>query len=95
MNLDRKLQWEILLELREHFPNDVAIHRLKCYTDQQHFLGNLLYLREHGLVGGEISEEFSAGGSVKSMVWAIITAKGLDFMEDDGGINAILTQGAD
>ncbi|MGW8193905.1 MAG: hypothetical protein ACWGOX_06530 [Desulforhopalus sp.] len=95
MHLDRKLQLTILLELRENFPNDVAIHRLDCYSEKQYFIANLIYLREHGLVGGDVSEEFSAGGSAKSMTWAIITAKGLDFLEDDGGIKAILTQGTD
>ena len=54
------------------------------------FLGNLIYLREHGLVSGEITEEFSAGGAIKSMLWAVITAAGLDFIEDDGGLSAIL-----
>ena len=47
-------------------------------------------LREHGLVNGEINEVISAGGSVKSMPWARITAAGLDFIEDDGGLKAIL-----
>lgn len=92
MHLDRKLQLSILQELRDNYPNDVAVHRLACFNEERHFLGNLIYLREHGLVSGEIIEEFSAGGSIKSMLWAIITAAGLDFIEDDGGLSAILEQ---
>jgi hypothetical protein len=90
MHLDRKLQLTILQELRDNYPNDVAVHRLNCFSEDRQFLGNLIYLREHGLVSGEITEEFSAGGSIKSMLWAIITAAGLDFIEDDGGLSAIL-----
>ena len=90
MHLDRELQLTILQELRDNFPNDVAVHRLACYNEDQQFLGNLVYLREHGLVNGEITEVISAGGSIKSMPWAIITAAGLDFIEDDGGLSAIL-----
>jgi len=90
MHMDRELQLTILQELRNNFPNDVAVHRLACYSEDRQFLGNLIYLREHGLVSGEITEVISAGGSIKSMPWAIITAVGLDFIEDDGGLNAIL-----
>ena len=90
MQLDRELQLTLLQELRDNFPNDVAVHRLASYSEDRQFLGNLIYLREHGLVSGEITAVISVGGSIKSMPWAIITAAGLDFIEDDGGLSAIL-----
>lgn len=48
---------------------------------------NLHYLAEHGLIDGQISREI---GGKKGFIYAKITARGLDFLADDGGLSAIL-----
>lgn len=47
-------------------------------------LAPLSYLEEHGL----LKKEFTYSGQV--LPDALITAKGIDFLEDDGGLSAIL-----
>ncbi|HLW92549.1 MAG TPA: hypothetical protein VKS78_14790 [Roseiarcus sp.] len=55
--------------------------------DEQHFFANLMYLQDHGLCEPLVSQgldgHFAWGG-------AKITARGLDFLEDDGGLSAVL-----
>ncbi len=52
-------------------------------------MGNLFYLKEHNLItGGDIREP----GQCRSMIDAEITKEGLDFIENEGGLKAILDQ---
>lgn len=90
MFLDRQLQLKILTELRDLFPNERLVERLACFEDSKEFHRNIFYLSEHGLIAGteqRISENMEPA---RIMALAIITAKGLDFLEDDGGLSAIL-----
>ena len=84
--LDRAVQRQILELLREHYPRSVtAAHDLNLGAQQA--AANLKYLEEHGLcksgmkLGEGVSIQFSQ---------STITAAGLDFLEDDGGLSAIL-----
>ncbi len=85
MGIDRSLQHEILMRLSEHFPRRFDVQQWN--RDQPALTPNLHYLRQHGLVDGSISQEISGR---KLFVNAEITAAGLDFLADDGGLTAIL-----
>lgn len=54
---------------------------------EKNVLANLLYLEEHGLIEAGLQQ--SLDGKYSSY-GTKITAKGLDFLEDDGGLSAIL-----
>ena len=89
MKLDRNLQLRILEYLRDyyHCPADARVNEQSFFHNED-YLMNLKYLYEYGLVKGYESKaigkrEFSLGG-------VEITAKGLDLLEDDGGVGAIL-----
>ena len=86
--LDRQLQLKLLTLMRDCYPS--RAHRLPpdIRGRDKDFVFNVTYLQEHGLCVAEIQESldsnFSWGG-------ARITAKGIDFLEDDGGLFAILS----
>lgn len=90
MKLDRRLQNTILCELRDAYPNEAPVHRLSCFEDSQYFFGNLIYLRGHGLIAGEILPGMIGLETMNVMLQAMITPTGLDFLENDGGLAAIL-----
>ena len=95
--LDRNLQREILKELNNIYPDsktyeywiDAAIAQVlgvietvgvaDLYIAKRS--ANLRYLAEHGLV---VCNDKDLSATVK------ITAKGIDFLSDDGGLSAIL-----
>ena len=85
MNLNRALQLRMLQELRESYPAH-APHFTHRFESDPDFLTNLHYLKGHGLLTG-----FEVKTSIPSTFVNIrITEAGLDFLEDDGGIGAIL-----
>ena len=92
MKLDRKLQLQILEELKNHYPNEVAAQRMDCFQEGQLFNGNIIYLEEHGLVTGKTMDNRGLDNPGPQLVFAKITADGLDFLEDDGGLGAILNK---
>lgn len=106
MEIDRKLQHNLLFELKQAYPNGLTIDYLyfKCVEEQtpqtdtfeqmlallkmpkdvtafQHLKANLVYLAEHQLIA-DVTENNTA------MLKA--TVKGVDFVENDGGLSAIL-----
>ena len=96
MKIDRAVQLQILQNLAEVYPN--GIYPLKaCFdeaTELEVIIANTKYLHEHGLVAsGFADREFS---DMKiSERWSepretFITAAGIDFLRDDGGLGAIL-----
>ena len=88
MNLNRELQRLMLKELREFNPRrSQAAYQMAGYT-QAECIANLIYLQEHGLAESGISHSNTSGAAI--ITQARISAKGLDFLEDDGGIGAIL-----
>lgn len=85
MIINRTLQHEILTKLSEHFPRRIDVQQWN--REEPTLTPNLHYLRQHGLVDGSISQETSG---TKHFITAEITAAGLDFLADDGGLTAIL-----
>ena len=87
MQLDRKLQADILRALEEVYPDSLLVEALPDYSNDRSYMANLFYLQEHGLIeGGDIREP----GQCRSMIDVQITKIGLDFLSDDGGLQAIL-----
>ena len=84
--LDRTMQREILEELRAVYPERVSFQSHTNFSDQS-FQVNLFYLNEHKLIDATSGKVVNAPPSIFS---ARITASGLDFLEDDGGLSAIL-----
>jgi hypothetical protein len=87
MKVDRELQRTILEACKAVFPENASGDALiKLSDDVNHVTANLVYLQQHGLI------DLKAIQSLSSLIiaWAKITAKGIDFLEDDGGLSAVL-----
>jgi hypothetical protein len=83
--IDRTTQREVLEQLRDAFP---AFLTFTADSDErQKLAANLAYLGQHGLIidGIKISLDGHAHFGAST-----ITARGIDFLEDDGGLSAIL-----
>ncbi len=89
MKLNRRLQRQTLERLREAYPERLEIREMEAIRalDPEQFTANLYYLQEHGLIESSIRENLMM--PVEALD-ARITARGLDFLEDDGGLDAIL-----
>ncbi|WP_193092070.1 hypothetical protein [Halomonas colorata] len=85
MNMPREKQLKILRYLAEHYPLDVSPYDLA--EEQDHWL--LYYLKEHGLIDVETQRPFHNMPVIR-YGQARITARGMDFLSDDGGLSAIL-----
>lgn len=92
MKIDRNFQRGLLEILADLYPKSDKQGRLfenaPTHAEEERVLANLLYLEEHGLVRS--GAELSITGSIIYQGGATITAAGLDFLEDDGGLTAIL-----
>ncbi len=87
MKIHRQLQLNILKALQNIYPDALLVQNLPGYAMDSTFMGNLFYLREHGLIrGGDIREP----GQCRSMIDVEITKDGLDLLENDGGFEAII-----
>jgi len=87
MEFDRELQHNVLRALAEVYPDSLLVSSLPGFSNDRKFMGTLFYLQEHGLIaGGDIREP----GQCRSMVDTQITKSGLDFLADDGGLQAML-----
>ena len=86
--LDRDLQRSLLEMLKEAYPEALEIPSLGLPEPEASI--NLKYLCEHALIsiGSDNAGIYGAGPYRVHM--ATITAKGLDFLADDGGLSAIL-----
>lgn len=90
MKLDRALQREILELLSDHYAGnrqDVFAQTEMTEEEDDKYTTNLLYLEAHGLIESGL-EQFMDG--TWGSAGARITARGLDFLADDGGLTAIL-----
>jgi hypothetical protein len=84
--MDRELQRELLMAMRAVYP--VGIHNLPgTCDDPDAAMRGLSYLEERGLCRTHVLKDIRERWSIGS---AIITADGLDFLEQDGGLGAIL-----
>ncbi len=87
MALDRVLQLLILQRYAEVYPSGTWEKWTDLGDDEMTVAANLHYLQEHGLIKfrgqmGSSGDLIYQGGS--------ITAKGMDFLADDGGLSAVL-----
>lgn len=90
MKLDRSLQLEILNFLSDHYarlPEQVFPNREMTDEEDDKYTVNLLYLEEHGLIEAGLQQSLDGHWMSSG---AKITAAGLDFLADDGGLTAIL-----
>lgn len=88
--LDRKLQTELLKRMAEIYPSHLSMSAFEKEYSGQHkkVIANICYLMEHGLCTAQIIPEI---GWEVELTPPKITAKGLDFLADDGGLDAILS----
>lgn len=91
MILDRKLQREILERLAGAYPGQthMAWISIKKLDKKPAVISNMLYLEAHGLLKSGLKQAVSGDFNINSAELSI-TAKGLDFLADDGGLSAIL-----
>jgi len=90
MKLDRNLQRQILESLSVHYaglPQNLLSEAGMTDAEEARYIGNLLYLEAHGLIDAGLHQGLDGGWSTSG---ASITARGLDFLADDGGLTAIL-----
>jgi len=89
---DRGLQKQLLVCLSQIFPAPLSRDKLaeiNClFEDENHLAANLLYLEEHGLIQSGVKQGMA--GFVINTGITRITAKGIDFIQQDGGLSAIL-----
>lgn len=89
MSLDRDLQRKILEVCARHYPRPEAAVRIAALCDVRDvapFNANVAYLTAHGLTECEIRH---VNGQT-TLGPCTITARGMDFLADDGGLTAIL-----
>ena len=95
MILDREMQKTLLIDLRRHYPAKVSPESFlpdwatEDGIDLKH-AQNLNYLAEHDLVEIDTVMCMDSASPVPEIRRARITSRGLDFLEDDGGLSAIL-----
>ncbi len=91
MKLDRELQRSILQVLADAYPygSSATLKAIDQLGEEEMLIANMLYLEEHGLLKAGVMR--ALGGKVLfNSAQLKITAKGLDFLADDGGLSAIL-----
>lgn len=88
MKIDRTLQKSLLTDLAACYPkrNDSLLEGVDT-EEEDRIITNLLYLEEHGLVEAGLTVFLSGDYGYTG---AKITARGIDFLQDDGGLSAIL-----
>ncbi len=87
MIVDRDFQLELLHKFVHVYPGRTYEDWRVVGTDERTVAANLLYLQEHGLkmIAIQLSQD---GGLIYQ--GGQITAKGMDYLADDGGLSAIL-----
>lgn len=84
--LDRALQRRLLTDLAEKYPDWRPAASLGFEASDRPWVVNATYLAEHELVRLKLPGD----GTKNCPRAAKITAKGLDFLQEDGGLTAIL-----
>ncbi len=87
MKLNRKFQLDLLQQLSACYPNDLDHAQLQELEKDEGFYANLQYLHSHELLEGNIAQSMSGEWYCHSIR---ASAKGMDFLADDGGLSAIL-----
>lgn len=89
MKLDREYQLRILRALEEIYPKKTRLEDVLAINDDEgtpELTANAIYLEEHGLIESE--KQLAVG--VTYLMFSRITARGMDFLAQDGGLGAIL-----
>jgi hypothetical protein len=90
MKLDRTYQRQLLEDLAAIYP-ERADWRVQMSTKPEdqasRYLANITFLGEHGLV--DAGKQYGTG-EFSDWLMPRITARGMDFLADDGGLSAIL-----
>lgn len=86
--LNREIQLKILTMLAEAYPSDISDPSEELGLDAKTGSQNLYYLAEHGLI--RVNKTREIGPKYPTPALAGITARGLDFLADDGGLGAVL-----
>ena len=84
--LSRDKQRELLLQLREVYPGSASFRPEPDETVQE-LAANLMYLEEHGLCDSGVRVGIDGHIMLNP---SRITAAGIDFLAEDGGLSAIL-----
>lgn len=87
MKLDRDLQLTMLRAMADTYPEPIRHLAGIEGVDTAMFAANLHYLCEHGLADAKWSRTLNSPARPSG---ARITAAGMDFLADDGGLSAIL-----
>ena len=86
-SVDFALIQDILIELRHIYPQKVRNFARDIRFDPAHYYDVLHYLKEHGCIDLETTHTL---GEPKQQIVSIgITAKGIDFLEPNGGLSAL------
>ena len=85
--LDRAYQRELLEQTRSKFPAAMPATKLGVEATDRRWCFNAAYLAGHGLVNA-VSGTMTDGTAYVAA--ATITSKGIDFLEADGGLSAIM-----
>lgn len=89
MPINRDLQRRVLEKLATIYPaKSTDIQAVQYGVEEEVMAAQLAYLEEYDLLKCEWSNAVSR--RTPKAVFARITAKGLDFLQDDGGLGAIL-----
>ncbi|PWU30740.1 hypothetical protein DK254_00375 [Pseudomonas sp. RW407] len=86
--LDRDIQYRILTMLADAYPTGISNPSEEMELDAKVGAQNFYYLAEHGLI--QVNRTREIGPTYPTPAIATITARGLDFLADDGGLGAIL-----
>ena len=84
MKMDRTYQHAALTALRDAYPSHMSPDDLPDHPDR---IANLWYLWQHELID---ASDATCIGMPPDLDGVRITARGIDFLEDDGGTSAIL-----
>lgn len=85
--MDRELQRLVLRKLAEEYPEQVQPEEMGLNSADRRWTFNAQYLAEHELIEAQGTQMFSEGYRIHLVR---ITARGLDFLAEDGGLTAIL-----
>lgn len=89
---DRSVQRDLLQALYDCDPGSISDTVLREFVEkfgsEENFVSNLFYLEGHGLINSGAERAYGDYGFVSEALH--ITAKGIDFVRDDGGLGAIV-----
>ena len=85
--MDRAYQRALLTTLAQQYPDELDAGQLGADSTDRSLSFNVSYLHEHGLVVAKFAQLL---GVPPQLVLARATHRGLDFLQDDGGLGAIL-----